>query len=144
MGNKEKIESTYTVVGYPGQSFPSQYVNYVRARWMRSYRFGNDFIRLIDSDAYFTSYTYYLTGLLFRPDAFIRLAVLTDTPDVALGFSVCRDGILDYIHVHKDYRKIGIGKKLMPPGIKIFTHLTKTGMKLWPTKLADAKFNPFA
>lgn len=144
MGNKEKIESTYTIYAYRGEVFPDQYKNFVRSKWMRSYRYGNDFMKLANADGYFTAYTYYITALMGRADTVIRLALLTEDTDVALGFSVSRGNILDYIHVHKDYRRSGIGEKLLPKNIDTFTHLTKTGMKLWPTKLAHAIFNPFA
>ncbi len=110
---------------------------------MRSFRYGNDYMKLADSDSYYRSYEIYLTLLLYKPEAVVRLAVLTDDPDVALGFSVVRGPILDYVHVHKDFRKQGIGKKLVPNDIETITHLTKTGMKLWSTKLPKATFDPF-
>lgn len=144
MGNKKEIACTYTIYAYPGVDFPDQYKNFVRSKWIRSYRYGNDFIKLADADSYFATYTYYITTLILKPETIVRLALLTEDTDVALGFSVSRGNILDYIHVHKDYRKSGIGMKLLPKNIDTFTHLTKTGMKLWPTKMPQAKFNPFA
>lgn len=144
MGNKEEnLGPTYTVLRYEKQ-IPLDYLNFVFSKWMRSYRFGNDFMKLVESDHYFKSYELYIANILARPNTVLRIAALSDNHDVALGFSVVRDHVLDYVHVHKDFRKQGMGKKLVPPGIIAFTHLTKTGMKLWPTRMPRAKFTPFA
>lgn len=142
MGNeKEKIDS-YTVMRYDAYCPPS-YKNFILSRWMRSYRLGNDYIKLTDSDSYFGTYSSYIMRLLIHPAVQTRIAVLTLEPDIALGFSVCRGDMLDYVHVHKHHRRQGVARKLIPSTITQFSHLTKTGMKLWPTKLPSAKFNPF-
>jgi len=144
MGDKKIDEAAYKIVPYLGRMLPAQYVNLVISRWMRSYRFGNDYLKLTDSDHYFQSYSVYINRILYAPETVIRLAVLTDDPDVALGFAVFRGHTLDYVHVHKDCRKQGIAKFLLGDHVKQFTHLTRIGMKLWPTKLPDALFTPFA
>jgi GNAT superfamily N-acetyltransferase len=72
----------------------------------------------------------------------VRLAVLSDDRDVVLGFSVSREDILDYVHVHKDMRKQGVATSLIPKDIKIITHLTKTALLVWP-KYENITFNPF-
>lgn len=92
-----------------------------------------------------------------KPDCLIKLAVLTEDKDVVLGFSVSREDVLDYIHVHKDSRKDaemlidgkvvkfpgGIGKKLLPKPLTTFTHLTKIALIIWQTeKYKHLKFNP--
>ncbi len=146
MGNKEIKDAAYIVRAYTGPALPREYLNYVLSRWMRGYRFGNDFIKLSDSDHYFNRYSFYIKQLLAKDDCIVRIASLADDFDVLLGFSVTRrhDELLDYVHVHKDYRRQGIGKFLTPPQALAFTHLTRVGMKLWPTKLPDAVFTPFA
>lgn len=135
--------ASYTIMGYLSHALPNEYRNYVMAKWMRSYRYGNDYIKLSDSDSYFEAYNSYINIVLMHPSAIVRIAALADDPDVALGFSVCRDTILDYVWVHKDNRKQGIGGFLVPPNIEAFTHLTRVGLKLWPLQLPGAKFKPF-
>lgn len=142
MGHQE-VNPTYSVIKYYGQELPKEYLNFVRSKWMRSYRFGNDYIKLSDSDTYFAAYSNYISNLLLRPDMVIRMAVLSDDFDVALGFSAIDEDVLHYVHVHKDLRKQGIAKTLIPTPIKSFTHLTRTGLKLWATKMPEAIFNPF-
>jgi hypothetical protein len=120
------------------------YINLIYSKWLRSFRYGNDYIKLTDSESYYVNYHRYITTLLQKPETTIRLAVLTDDADVVLGFSVSRGNILDYVHVHKDNRRIGIGTKLIPPGIDTFTHCTKTWLSIWNDKYKDWKFNLFA
>jgi GNAT superfamily N-acetyltransferase len=136
------LEASYQIISYKAGALPKQYQAMVYSKWLRSLRYGNDYFRLIDGDAYFNAYHLYLENILAK--ASIRLSVLSDDRDVVLGFSVHRGSILDYIHVQKDYRKQGIGLALLPPDITIITHLTRKGMTFWSSKLPKAKFNPFA
>lgn len=138
-----KVIPTYVVFRYLGLTLPRTYTNFVISRWSKSYRYGNDYIKLIDSDSYFATYTTYIMRLLTQRETMVRIACLADEPDTALGFSVTRGNILDYVHVHKDARKHGIGSLLIPDGIETITHLTKTGLKLWPTKMPKVIFDPF-
>lgn len=109
-----------------------------------SLRFGNDMFRLIDHVEYYKTYHQFVERILDHPTTVVRIAVLSDDHDVALGFSVSRGNVLDYVHVHKDYRRIGIGRSLVPAGIEWITHVTKTGLTIWGSKAGHWKFNPFA
>lgn len=137
---------TYTIIEFKGSNLPIQYHPLVFSRWLRSLRFGNNNFRKIDSDVYYKVYHQFIEALLSKPDALVRLAVLSDDHDVVLGFSVSREDVLDYVHVQADYRKHGIGTALIPKGISTFTHLTLTVIGIWPNneKYKDWKFNPFA
>lgn len=145
MGHPQALTS-YTIYRYRGADLPHQYFNYVFTKWSRSYRYGNDYIKLCDSDSYFAAYRNYIQALLRKPDTRVRIAGLTDDIDVVLGFSVIRGKVLDYVYVHRDFRNHGIGASLVdvpPDKIEVMTHLTRTALKIWPKKLPDAKFNPF-
>lgn len=145
MGDTETLESaTYTVTKYQGHEVPRQYLNYIYCKWSRTYRNGNDYIKLAERGMYFSAYRNHITHILLKTLSTVRIASLTDDIDVALGFSVVRSNVLDYIYVQKDFRKEGIGRQLLPKNIEVFTHLTRMGMKLWSTQLPKAKFNPFA
>lgn len=130
-------------MSYSGTDLPETYRNMILAKWLRTLRFGNDFFRLIDSPSYFASYQTYIKGLLAKPGCMVRLAVLTEAPDVCLGFSVSRPDVLDYCWVHKDNRKIGIGKSLIQFPFSAMTHLTTVGMAIWSKKFPQAVFDPF-
>lgn len=153
MGNK-KIHSkadeqlqdgvaSYTGVVSSGIRLPEQYRNLIYSKWLRSYRFGNEFMKLIDSNSYYKFYHEYISRVLAEKNTIVCLAVLTDDRDVVLGFSVSRGTNLDYVHVHKDNRRLGIGTFLLPKDIDSFTHLTKTGMAIWNNKYPSWKCNPF-
>lgn len=140
-------EDTYTVVVYSGSCLPRQYVNMIYSKWMRSFRYGNEYIKLSDSDSYYKAYHTYITRILAQPDAQVRLAVLSENVDVVLGWSVTRQAtqgyILEYVWCHSDNRRIGIATSLVPQPVTTITHLTNTGLSIWPQKLPNAVFNPW-
>lgn len=142
MANKE-VATTYSVKAFLGRGLPDNYRNFILARWLRSFRFGNNYIKLIDSGSYYKAYSAYIKSLLESPLVAIRLAVISDEPDVALGFSVISGQTLHYVYVGKDYRHNGIGLRLVPIKVMEFTHLTNKGMALWNRKAPKAIFNPF-
>ena len=139
--NKEALAS-YRILSFRTKA-PDQYKGMVYSGWLNSLRYNNDLFKLIDSDAYYKTYATYITSILKRPYSRLRIAVLSDDEDVALGWSVDEADILHYVYVPKDYRKRGIGKSLIPEGIKQFSHITTIGLSIWTTKYPSLKFNPF-
>lgn len=135
---------TYSVITRRGPELPTEYRGLVYSKWLRSLRYGNDFFKLIDAKCYYTAYHRRITIVLDSHDCVIRLAVLSDDRDVVLGFSVSRDHVLDYVHVHRDQRRQGIGTSLIPPGVEYISHLTKTGLTIWGSKYGHWRFDPFA
>lgn len=140
------MSSTYSIIAFRGQEIPGAYIGLVYSRWMKSLRYGNDFFKLSDSDAYYAAYQHYITAILSKPTSLLRLAVLTDDHDVVLGFSVSHGPALDYVHVHKDHRRHGIAAHLVGDSsqFECITHLTRTGLSIWGSKFGNWKFNPFA
>lgn len=148
MGNQDlepatNGESTYSIIAFPGQSLPQCYQHLVRATWKRSLKYGNQFFKLADPDPYFAAYERYINGILSRPNVVVRIAVLTDDHDVALGWSVIEGDILHYVHVQHEQRNKGVARSLVPVAIGTITHLTKSGISIWHSKLPNAVFNPF-
>lgn len=138
--------STYSIICYKGGDLPQRFHSLIYSKWKRSNRHGNDWWKLVAYEAYYPAYERYIDVLLSKPGSIVRLAVLSNDKDNVLGFSVCRENVLDYIYVHKDHRKQGIGTSLFPYGTTIFTHLTYTARFIWKTKekYKHLKFNPFA
>ena len=132
---------SYDIISFKGAVLPPAYTNMIYSRWLRSLRFGNDYYKLINSKDYYSSYQKHIAYILSLPTTVVRLAVLSDDHDVVLGFSVSRGDILDFVHVHKDMRRQGIAKSLVPKDIKTITHLTKTALIIWPKY--EITFNPF-
>lgn len=136
--------ASYTIIGFSGKDLPAAYRNLIFSRWLRSLRFSNDYFNLIEANAYYAVYHRYIEALLARPATSVNLAVLSDDNDNVLGFSVTEPEILHYVHVHKYQRKQGIGRALVPSTTRVITHVTKTGLSLWVSKMPQAVFNPFA
>lgn len=136
-------QDSYQIISSPGPRLPESYRAIIYSRFMRSLRFGNDYFRLIDSDAYYRSYEKYIDVLLSRSGCVIHLAVLTDNHDVVLGWSMFENEKLHYVHVGKDYRKMGIAKELCHSPFTTITHLTKCGASIWNNKIPHVKFIPF-
>lgn len=141
---QEGVVSTYSVIVFPARDLPKEYLPLIFSKWLRSLRHGNDYFKLADSEAYYRTYHNYIEVILGRAGAVVRLAVLSDDKDVVLGFSVSRGNILEYVHVHKDHRNLGIGRNLVSPDIDTVTHLTRTALNIWAAKYKHWKFNPFA
>jgi len=111
---------------------------FIFATWLRGLYHGNAFFSEIEKDAYFTNYHKVIAAILFKAD--VRVACLFDAPEVVLGYSVSSPTVLHWVFVKKSWRKLGIGKSLVPPTVQSVTHLTKLGSKLKP---AHWTFNPF-
>jgi GNAT superfamily N-acetyltransferase len=141
----EKVgaSAAYKIAMYSGNTLPARYHSLIYSKWLRSLKYGNDYYKLIDNEAYYKAYHTYIERLLAMPLMQVRLATLSDDDDIVLGFSCSRGITLDYVHVHKDYRRHGIGSTLLPQNVEVITHLTHNGMSFWTAKCPNAKFNPF-
>ncbi len=139
------VASSFKILYRVASAVVGEKRNYIYSKWLRSLRYGNDFFRLSDPEHYWTAYQRFVGAILDNPETKLKMAVLSDDPDVILGFAVYRGTVLDYIYVHRDQRRQGIGKALLPEGIDTITHLTTTGLSIWGTnKYGNIKFNPFA
>jgi len=142
----EVTQPTMSVLSLKASELSDSIRHMIAARWIRSLRFGNQLFKKVDPDQYYANYSKYIENLMAKPDSLVRLAVLTDDKDVVLGFSVSREDVLDYVHVHTDHRRQGIGKAVLPKHFTTFTHLTFTATDIWRKnpKYRQLKFNPFA
>jgi hypothetical protein len=141
LATRVEPKASYSIFVYPGTALPDAYRPMIYSKWLRSLRYGNPYFKMIAPKAYWSMYHAYITHILARSE--IRIAALTDDPDVSLGFSSSRPHILDYVHVHRDHRHCGIARKLIPSGVTMFTHITKTWELIWD-KHPEWEFNPFA
>lgn len=107
--------------------------------WLKGLRYANDWFKHIDQDAYFHHYQQVLESYFNRPDINCSVACLREDPDVILGYAVYEPHVLHWVFVKPAWRRIGIAKMLVPPGIKTVSHLTHIGLLL----KKDRIFNPF-
>lgn len=116
-----------SILRFMSPRMDEKYQAYVYSKWLKSFRYGAAFMKMVPSRQYYESYHKLIETLLNKPNSFTRIAVLSDDHDVFLGFSVTRYYTLDYIYVHKDCREHGIATLLMPQNMKYVSHLTNTG-----------------
>ena len=134
--------ATYRILSFRSCA-PEAYAGLVYSGWMHSLRYGNDMFKLMDQRPFYDAYKHYIESILKRPNSRLRVAVLTEDEDVALGWCVDEGNTLHYVYVPRDYRKAGIGRSLVPKDIRNFTHITTIGLSIWNEKFPTARFNPF-
>lgn len=143
------MENTYVVKELKGiDPALEQYKALVLATWLNSLKHGSDFFGLVDSHTFFDVYRRVILGILRRPDCVVRLAVLGDEPDTALGWCVFEKNVLHFVYVRPgekgaSSRRCGIGQSLLPKSFDVATHMTKIGKSIWKKKFSTVKFNPF-
>ncbi len=141
--HEEAAPSTYTIVNYPARQLPDRYLGLILATWTKSLRHSNDWFKLIDPAVYYKMYRLVILNILSKPETMINIAVLTEDRDVAFGYCIYRENVLDYIFVLADYRNQGIGYSLLPYSIDTYTHVTNLGKELVKIKTLPWMFNPF-
>ena len=114
---------------------------FIMATWLRGLFYGDSWFSLIPKNIFMKAYHAILEAKLADPRTTVTVACLKDTPDVILGYSVSRGTVLDWMHVKDSWRRIGIGKSLVPQNLSAVSHLSKLGKQLKP---ANVPFNPFS
>lgn len=136
--------ATYKILVLGGSdSRLEPYKGLVFSNFLNSLRYGNTWFKAIDSHAYYATYQNMLERMLSRQGCTVRIAVLSDDPDVALGWSISRPNCLDYVFVKRKQRRQGIGRALLPEAFASVSHLTSLGEMLKKIYFPSAKFDPF-
>jgi GNAT superfamily N-acetyltransferase len=121
--------------------------NFIYASWLRGLYYGDTWFRDIPKQIFMSAYHRVIEVLLSRPGIEIKVACLKEDPEVILGYAVrgSVDGntVMHWVFVKAAWRKIGIGRSLMPEGLTAVTHLTKIGKILLPKLPSNPAFNPF-
>lgn len=120
------------------------YRGLIFSRFLNGIRYGNPLLARSDSRGFYRAYHALLERLLSRPDCTVRVAVLTDDPDVALGFSIARPDVLDFVFVKRDARRQGIGRALLPAAFSRFSQSTQLGDLIVERSFPTVKFDPFS
>ena len=116
--------------------------SFIFSTWLKGLRFGNDWCSLIDSKVYFSVYHKVIENILSKPNVSVKVACLKEDPGVILGYSVYSGTRLDWCHVKKSWRNIGLARDLVPTNIATVSHLTSVGRSILK-KHQSVSFNPF-
>lgn len=97
---------------------------YANVRWVNGFMDRKLFVKYHDI----------LLHILKKPKTETSVCCLKEDEDVIVGYSVVektdQDTILHWVFVRNDWQGKGIARDLVPKGITIATHLTKTGEKI--------------
>ncbi len=72
----------------------------------------------------------------------VKVAHLRDDPDVILGYAVYKNNRLDWVHVKKSWRNIGLANDLLPKDFSTVSHISTVGLAIL-RKTPGVRFNPF-
>lgn len=137
----QKVESSYRIVTHPAPLLPFEFRSLIIGPFLNSLRYGNDLFKLIDKDAYYFTYSRYIENLLSRPQAQVKLAMLSD--DTVLGWSLLENRMIHFVWVKKEVRRQGIAQALCPKNFDTITHITNKGINIWGAYYPEVRFNPF-
>lgn len=138
------MENSYIIKEFKGQDpYFENYKPLVLATWLRGLKHGCDFFSMTDSKAFFSVYSKVILNLIKRPECVVRVAVLSDDPDIAVGWSVFEGGVVHFVYVRPEGRRHGIGSSLLPKKFDTISHITKVGKAIWKKKFQHVIFNPF-
>lgn len=118
--------------------------NFIMSTCLRGLYYGNVYLREIPKDVFMNCFHKVLDIILTNPASTINVACLSDDQNVILGYSVFRGQSLDWVFVKSAWRKIGIGRRLIPKNTTSYSQATKNGMSFFKSKLPSITYNPFA
>jgi hypothetical protein len=117
--------------------------SFILASWLRGLFYGGSWFSEIPKDVFMYNYHDFLENLLASSRTTVKIACLESDNDVIIGYAVfaSQDNALHWVHIKKNFRKIGVAKKLIPESTKTATHANKVGMSI--IKTLGWSFNPF-
>lgn len=124
--------------------------NFILATWLRGTYYTCADYKDVPKDIYMENMHRVLENILDSVTE-IKIAALKDDPDVILGFCVYKIistngddiAIVHWLFVKKHWRKIGIGKNLVPFTARACTMQTPTSKDLIKKKNLPIIYNPF-
>lgn len=122
-------------------------VNFVRIRdgelndldliystWLRPLYYDNDWVSDVDKGMFMRAMNKRIKYILEQPTVQVKVACLSDAPDVILGYAVIEWRRLWWIYVKKAWREMGLAKKLIPRHINSCAYLTCLGRTIKPSE----------
>jgi ribosomal protein S18 acetylase RimI-like enzyme len=114
----------------------------IYSTWRNGSFYGQQKKQHTSSDRYFREKTQEIKAILSDPATRVRVAVLEQSPQTILGYSVTNGTHLEWIFVKVDFRRQGIARLLCPKHIETYTDkLTKIGKTIAEMKKLKLKEN---
>lgn len=121
---------------------PSDF-NFVKKTFLEGLYFGNEFFNIIPKNIFMDNYKKIIDQLILT--SVVSVACSIQDEDVLQGFSIVSKDLqsITWVHVKKRWRKAGIGRALLPPNPKSYSHFSTVGMSLRNKFSEPLIFNPF-
>lgn len=119
--------------------------SFVMSTFLRGIYYGNSWFNMVPKDIFMNNYKHNAEAIVDSPKTSIKIACMQGSPDVIFGYSILSEDFqtVHFVYVKKAFRKVGIGKSLVPQHPKYASHMTELGKQLLP-KLPQCVFNPFS
>lgn len=116
---------------------------FILATFLRGVYYGNQFFNMIPKNIFMDSYKKVGEALLVHPNVQIKVACLSDDPDVMIGYAMLSKDLetIHFCFIKSAWRQQGIMKAILPIIPKNSTHFTKLGLSLM--NKYNITFNPF-
>lgn len=108
--------------------------NFIYSSWLRSYKWGNSFLRGLPDYLYYPHMTQLIDYLIKVRNVKIEVVCLREDSDIIVGYVVKEHRTVHFLFVKEAWRKLGIAKSLVPKDLALVTHFTNVGVKIF-TKL---------
>lgn len=116
---------------------------FIFATWLQCYKHSSSFARHIPKKVYFEQHHAIVERLLARCE--VLVCTLADSDSTIVGYVVRGPGILHFVYVKKDFRRMGVASGLLvdvDPNAMVFTHWTE-GFDLILRKWPHMQYNPY-
>jgi len=116
---------------------------FIYRSWLMGQYYGLDLFSLSKKDSFMNAYRKIIDHILQRPNTEIQIAALAEDQEIILGYSILEKDALHWVFVKKEFRKMGIAKKLIPEHIRTTTAITELGKILLPKHITfDLFYDP--
>ena len=99
--------------------------NFILSTWLKGFYYGNKNKFKKSKDAVMNETHAIVDAILKDTTTLIKVATLKDEEDIILGYSISGPEVLHWVFVKSDWRRFGIGKKLIPSDAKYHTFTTR-------------------
>lgn len=90
-------------------------INYVINTWLRSYKEHSTWnvIRSMPNKEYNIRYRNIILSILSIPTVTLSIITPSEDPSIIIGYAVYETNTLHYIHIRKEFQKLGLAKHLI-------------------------------
>ncbi len=113
---------------------------FIISTWLSGQYHGSPYWSQMPKEVFYSEYTEIINSILHNPDTRVNVAILSDDPNVLLGFTVYSRTTMHWIYTKKDYRSSGIMRLLWPNNITTASSTTLPGAAIARKK--KLIFNP--